>query len=96
MIYVALSLSVAALMLSLWSAREKLAGLWGRKPPEPYLPPCEPSPMRWQEKTAPPTDPNYEVIAGLQEWPEWSVEVEKRWKRPEERLPGDPSFRIRS
>lgn len=52
--------------------------------------------MRWQEKTAPPTDPNYEVIAGLQEWPEWSVEVEKRWKRPEERLPGDPSFRIRS
>lgn len=106
MTYVALSLSVVALMLSLWSVREKFAGLWGRKHRGQYPPPCDTTrsprltgtagmPPNWAEKTSPPTDPNIDIVTGLQEWPGWTVDMD-RWKAPEERMPGDPSFRIKS
>ena len=52
-------------------------------------------PPRFLERTAPPNDPNQDILAGLQEWPEWTVNMDK-WKEPEQRLPGDPNFRIKS
>ena len=98
--YVALSLSAVALIVSLLNVLAMFAGRWGRKPLEPSAPPCDTSPT-WKtswyppKRTAPPSDPNADIVAGLQEWPEWSVEPEKRFRRPEQRLPGDPSFRIK-
>lgn len=104
--FVALGLSAVALIVSLWNVVRKSGGRWGRKLREPYPVPCDTSLMKsgtaaekdtkWLMRTAPLTDPNLEILAGLEEWPEWAVDVEKRWQKPDEKLPGDPRFRIKS
>ncbi len=45
-------------------------------------------------RTAPTSDPNADIISGLQEWPQWTVDLDK-WQEPSDRLPGDPTFRVK-